>query len=630
MTYILSWRKTTGGSGSRSMELTPMRAYSIGRSTTCDIVLDDESVSRHHANVEVTGTGVAIHDNASSNGLTLAGLPVTSSRWIAGQPLLIGDFELVLEHNDDTQVTIASPDVAAFPPLEMERNIVDVAALAAGGQEIEERDYVALGGGIGSFVWVDHLRIFGVEAASIRAIGDTEKPYQKYADLCANSQIPDAERLRSNSLSVPDNIWGFPGYASRETWRELLRGNLDGIKYIMQVFGEPTLAESYTPRAGDVYRSMDSEAERIGWRDIWRRGRILKIRKTNDGRYAVAYRVPVDRDVAEKRDRIVVGRTIHLSTGYPAARFLPDLQQFKNASPSSLRVVNAYEPHDSVYDDLEKNGGTILVRGRGIVASRIVQRASEARAKNPDIRILHVMRSPIKEGRQFDFARRIAAHDIEYQPFNWPKACWGGTLRQRLESATPDERAELMSSWGGTTTADRTDWEEIIEEGKKQGWYRPFFGDVTDIALADNGICTTLMSNLEFKEAIKLDADYVIDCTGLIADLEASPLLADLIETYALARNRAGQAGPETRLAGLTVTNQFEVEGMRNDTGRFFAAGIITQNGPYAAVDSFLGLQYAALRSVRSLASGGAEGVTAMGPLRSAFQWLKWCTGSKP
>ncbi|HEY9614206.1 MAG TPA: hypothetical protein V6C93_33005, partial [Allocoleopsis sp.] len=67
------------------------------------------------------------------------------------------------------------------------------------------------------------------------------------------------------------------------------------------------------------------------------------------------------------------------ATGYPAIKFLPDLQAYREKTQDFKSVVNAYEPHDHVYQYLEQYGGTVMIRGRGIVASRIVQRVYEAR-----------------------------------------------------------------------------------------------------------------------------------------------------------------------------------------------------------------------------------------------------------
>ena len=72
------------------------------------------------------------------------------------------------------------------------------------------------------------------------------------------------------------------------------------------------------------------------------------------------------------------------------------------------------------------------------------------------------------------------------------------------------------------------------------------------------------------------------------------------------------------RLAGLAVNNSFEIAGLQNGRGRVWAAGVVTASGPYAAVDSFLGLQFAALRSVDHLGALRAPGVSRFGPLRSS------------
>ena len=132
------------------------------------------------------------------------------------------------------------------------------------------------------------------------------------------------------------------------------------------------------------------------------------------------------------------------------------------------------------------------------------------------------------------------------------------------------------------------------------------------------------------RESVDLTADFVVDCTGLIARVDETPLLADLVRTYDLPRNKAAGDGAELRLAGLAVNTAFEVAGLQNGRGHIWAAGVVTANGPYAAVDSFLGLQYAALRSADHLGLMRAPGISRFGPLRSAAQWLKWCLGRSP
>lgn len=663
MAIEISWRQDEPGSGSESgrIVLQGNGPFKIGRSAGNEVVLAHAQVSRVHAEITVDGRTVRINDLGSQNKTYLNDKPVTTAVWGADQNLRIGPFHLSYRlqdsggqrrrptpvANDETHVEVnrplpqadARPGVVApramFPGRIFESRIVPVRELANTGRVAGECNFLAIGGGIGSFCWVDHLRIYGVPTNDIRVIGlaPDKRPYAKWGRLCKASQIPDHERIRSNSISVPDNIWGFPGYASRETVRELKRGNLGGLKYVLQVFGEPNLTESYTPRTGDVYRSFDVEARRIGWEQMWLYGQVVGIRKTDDERYVVAYRVPGQfaPDLPpEQRERFYIARYIQIATGYPASNYLPDLQEFRSAHPDSKAVVNAYEEHEEVYQQLEQRGGTILIRGRGIVASRVIQRVWEARMKNKDIRLLHLVRSPIKQGHRYDLATRDLRNDVEQQPFNWPKACWGGTLRVRLEQATPEERAKLMQAWGGTTTADRDDWNVIIETGTREGWYKVFYGNVSTIQEKGGRVVTRLESSDRYRENVDLTADFIVDCTGLVAKVDETPLLADLIRTYDLPRNKAAGDGAELRLAGLTVNTSFEIPGLQNGRARTWAAGVVTASGPYAAVDSFLGLQFAALRSVDQLGVLGAPGVSRFGPLRSASQWMKWCLGSSP
>ena len=655
MPIEISWQQS-GRHERRTLE--GRGPFRIGRSQSGDVTLDHPQVSRLHAEVIVDGASVRVEDKNSQNGTRIDGRAITSATWNPGESLQVGPFGLryawvaqavqptVVERQPEAagrgeRQRRADPEAdavvgrAQFPGALFEGRSVAISDIKASGKLAAEIDYLAVGGGCGSFCWVDHLRVYGVPAAAIRVLGvaPDKSPYAKWGRLCRVSQIPLHERIRSNSISTPDNIWGFPGYASREFVRDVLHGRLVGFKHILQVFGEPVLTESYTPRLGDVFTSFDKEAKRIGWDQMWIHGLVLGIRKTDDERYVVAYRIPNEFAPGASRadrERFIVARFLQLSTGYPASNFLPDLQEFKRSHPDVNAVVNAYEEHEEIYRILEQKGGTALIRGRGIVASRVIQRLWEARKKNPNIRMLHLNRSVVKDGAKYDLARRPVRADVQQQPFNWPKSCWGGTLRKRLEEATPEQRAELMRVWGGTTTADRDDWNVIIEEGTKEGWIKSFYGSVQSMTYENGQVVTRLEGKEKFQESIDLTADFVIDCTGLVARLDETPLLSDLTDVYDLPRNRTSGTGPEASLAGLTVTNSFEVPGLQNGRGRVWAAGVVTANGPYAAVDSFLGLQYAAIRSVDQLGILRAPGVSRFGPLRSFSQWIRWCLGRSP
>lgn len=615
------------------------------------ILFTSEQVSRYHALIDQESGGLVVIDQNSSNGTLVNGLRQHRSLLAQGDTLQIGPYQVTISFAATTAaippatnasilfhpetdlpdptvepsvIPVAdplavSPQLEVFPPPEFHNDRVSVQALYATGLPVDEVDYGAIGAGLGSFVWVDLLRISGVLSAQIVALGMEPQPYARYQRLCQHSQIPAHERLRSNSDSCPDNIWGFPSYALREAWHELQRGRLSAsLKYLWQVFAEPTFAETYTPRAGNVFASLDRETRRIGWEQIYRHGRVRAIRKTEDGRYAIAY----SRSTASQRDHaFLVAKYVHLATGYPAIQFLPDLQAYREKTQDFESVVNAYEAHDHVYQQLEQNGGTVMIRGRGIVASRILQRLYEARQKNPQISVLHLMRSPKPTGNKFGAAQRQVENHYEFQPFNWPKACWGGDLRTMLEQASPEQRVSLLADWGGTTTAHRHDWQQIVRAGLAEGWYQITFGNVERVERTPEGQTLTYIQQQGLPGEMKLAADFVIDATGLDAKVKTNPLLDDLVSHYNLPINALGR---------LTVTNHFELGEMRSDRGRLYAAGATTLGGPYAAVDSFLGLQYAALCSVDSLAKARAPGIQRLNGLRSVRQWLKWVLNQTP
>ena len=139
----------------------------------------------------------------------------------------------------------------------------------------------------------------------------------------------------------------------------------------------------------------------------------------------------------------------------------------------------------------------------------------------------------------------------------------------------------------------------------------------------DGRVATRISSSLAGGGSLELTADYVIDCTGLVAKPDRSPLLGDLIERYDL---------PLNKLDRLAVANDFELPAMRHVDGRFYAAGAVTLGGPYAAVDSFLGLQYSALRAVQAMQRERprAPHLRRLNGLYSLWQWTKWARGATP
>jgi len=653
---VIRWRKSDE---TTYQFITAQLPATIGRSSENVLTLTSSKVSRHHATIDWQNGEWVLIDQNSTNGTLLNGELCTRASIPHENEIQIGEFVLHAalpepgEVSEDDLTVVdrrPSPDrttdldrtdiyptgseesdaslgkaeqTRVFPPSIFDQfQILPMAELKKLSYPLEETTYLSIGGGIGSFAWVDHLVICGVKPEDIVTIGVEPKPSMRLQRLALNSQILPEERLRSNSEACPDNIWGWPGYAVREMWRELKRGNLSKVARIgWQLFGEPDLAETFTPLSRDVFNAIEREAARIGWDRIWRFGRVRAIRKTDDERYVIAY--SQTRPGEGRIHKLILTPYLHLAVGYPAIRFLPDLQRFREETHDFKSVVNAYEAHDHIYAHLRLHGGTVLIRGRGIVASRVIQRLYETRKINADITVIHLMQTPTFKGSKFGRARRTTLHHWEYQPFSWPKAAWGGDLRILLEHVTEDERDQLLNDWGGTTSSIRRDWIDMIDAGVKEGWYKIRFGHVERVQRdeATGKLDTVIRGRTSLEGSTELLADFVIDATGFVANLESNPLLKDLVEHYHLPRNVKDR---------LNVSTDFEIQEMQNGRGRMFASGATTLGSAFAPVDSFLGLQYAAYRSADLLVRRRAPGIQSLNMLRSINQWVRWARGVAP
>jgi hypothetical protein len=483
--------------------------------------------------------------------------------------------------------------------------------LAAAGIPVVDVPFVSIGGGIGSFVTVDYLRIAGVPGRDLRVLGNNDTPWSTYEYLTRNSQIPRTERLRSDSASTPDCIWGFPSYAVREAWSA--KGLRAKVKPLWNVLTEPILSNYYTPRAGQAFESMQREAERIGYFDCVTKGLVRMVRRRAGGGYFTIL-TPPEGTSATKRIAYR-SRWVHIAVGYPGLRFLDDLQDYRERHHDYTRVVNAYEPHEAVYQELRRVPGTVIVRGGGIVASRILQRLIEDRDElGTKVRIIHVFRTYVSGAHGPSvFMRRRGGDGWAYQGFNYPKSVWGGQLKSRMRKLEGADRAALYKAIGGTNTPIRKDWQEQQARGRKEGWYRVVTGVVEQVTPAERGTTTRIRTS---DGVLELDADFIIDCTGLEADVAEHRLLADLLEHSGAGRNPLGR---------LDVDRTFELRGTASGEGRIYASGTATLGGYFPGVDTFLGLQIAAQEIADDLARQRFG--KRIGPVRSITQWVKWARG---
>ncbi|MBG0833222.1 hypothetical protein HS041_36580 [Planomonospora sp. ID67723] len=487
--------------------------------------------------------------------------------------------------------------------------------LTRAGIPIVDAPFVSIGGGMGSFAMVDLLRISGFPLESVKVLTTLDYPWENYEYLTGVAQLPPGYRIRSDSASCPDNIWGFPSYAVRAAFSAR---SLDGfIAPFWNVFTENLLTDYWTPLAGQVFESLNREADRIGYWQTIAKGQARMVRRRADGGYFSIL------TVTEGGVRRVAYRSsfVHLAVGYPSVRFLPDLQSYRQKYGDAYRFVNSYEPHEHVYDDLVKQPGTVLVRGGGITASAILHRLLNDRERlGAQTRIVHLLRTHVDSSHGPSiFMRRRGGDGWAYQGFNWPKSSWGGQLKVRMEKLDDEERLQLWKTLKGSTTPYRKGWQKQLRRGRAEGSYHTMAGQIDHVEPGPDGSLTAFVWQNGSGGATRLDVNFIIDATGLVGDIKEHRVLADLLDHSGAERNGLGK---------LQVSRTFEVTGARNGGGRLYAAGVTTEGSYYAPVDSLLGLQYAALTICDDLARQGF--CRPIGPIRSVAQWWKWMRNVAP
>jgi hypothetical protein len=470
---------------------------------------------------------------------------------------------------------------------------------------------VAVGGGIGSFITVDYLRIAGVPADRMRVLSNIDAPWRTYEYLTRVSQIPRGERIRSDSASRPDNIWGFPSYALAEAVHDL------SCKPLWQVLVEPVWADYYTPRARQVFAGLEREAARIGYRDMLFQGQVRMVRRRRGGGYFTILTPPAG--TAATRRVAYRSTYVHLAVGYPGLKFLPELQRFRTEQSDFYHVVSAYEDHEHIYELARSKHLVVMLRGGGIVASRVLQRLMDDRAKyGLSTEIVHLFRTYIAGSHGPNaWSRRRGGNGFAYQGFNYPKSVWGGQLKSRIRKLEGEHRAAAYKLMGGTNTPRRRRWQQQMHEGRANGWYRTLSGTVQQMRLDGQGMA---VSQIKTEQGLlEVAADFVIDCTGLEADIAEHRVLADLLAHSGAGRNPLGR---------LDVERSFELRGAASGSGVIYASGATTLGGYFPGVDTFLGLQIAAQEIVDDLARRGF--CRRLGPVSSTRQWLRWAQGRPP
>jgi len=473
--------------------------------------------------------------------------------------------------------------------------------------DVRRTRLVSIGGGLGSFALLDRLRIGGASVDDLVVVSPHRTPDQAFAQACRNSGMGPRDRLRSDSSARIDSPWGFPGYAATEARSRKHPGPL------LRSLAEPVLCQPYTPTVGLLRQTLATEAARIGWDDMLVRGEALRVFRHPDGGYVVIVR---RRGKEGAKDLAIECEFVHLALGPAGPLLSPEAEEFRaSARDGGRRLAHAYEPHEEVYRQLATRGGSVLVRGSGIASSRILQRIIDDKERSGrDVHIWQLFRSYHAEPTGPRRARRDAGCGFAYQAFNFPKAAFGGQLRDTTRRLSEEDRLTLVRELGATSTPYRTEWATQLRQGRAEGWYDAVAGEVT--RFHDHGELVGAEIRLASGDRLRLDVDLVVDATGMDQVATEHPLVHDLVEQRLAEVNALGC---------LRVDERFVVAGSEEHPGAMFASGMTSRGAPLAPVDSFLGLQSAALSIAEVLVGQGLG--SRLGPLRSVAQWWKWMGG---
>ena len=228
--------------------------------------------------------------------------------------------------------------------------------VARAGIPVVDVPFVTVGGGIGSFVTVDYLRIAGrADLEQIRVLSNIDHPWQTYEYLTRVSQIPRGRADPVRLVVAAGQHLGLPVVrAERGAGREAHRPPA------VHVLVEPIFADYWTPAGRPGVRSTWSARPTASrYPDMLVKGVVRMVRR-RAGRRLLHASSPRPSGTSPTKRIAFRSRFVHLAVGYPGLRFLPDLQALSHehsdyhargqrlrAARARLRVPHAPAPAPS-------------------------------------------------------------------------------------------------------------------------------------------------------------------------------------------------------------------------------------------------------------------------------------------
>ena len=126
--------------------------------------------------------------------------------------------------------------------------------------------------------------------------------------------------------------------------------------------------------------------------------------------------------------------------------------------------------------------------------------------------------------------------------------CGAASSSSRCASSRARSAPSSTSGWAAPTRRTASYWQKQMKQGRQEGWYQLVVGTVDKMQPQRRPDRQPRPHRR--RASVPVEVDFIIDCTGLEADIAEHRLLADLLEHGGAGRNPLGR---------LDVERNFEV-----------------------------------------------------------------------
>jgi hypothetical protein len=339
-----------------------------------------------------------------------------------------------------------------------------------------------VGDGFGSLVVHATSRYLGFTNDEISIFGPNDNPVGTYQQFATNL---GQTVLRSESEShflAPD----WPTFAQLDAWSH--RSIAPLVRSIQR---------KYNPGVREILTEAQVVKQRTGWEQSRVPARVGWVQRETQ---------PMPHFVLYDEQAQFLGRAKHvmLAPGHGPLSFPPMLAKARKDPALAERIVQAYEPKQYAAD------GRYVVLGAGIASVNEWANILEAGGS-----ALALTRSP----------------QPDTQDLNVPRCFFESVGIDKYVSMPFEQRVQFLGQVLKGSRPERRSWNDVVEEGQKQGRFDALVGDIDEIEPGRAGLRVHISSR-HGEDPGWLDITGVVAGTGFNKSVLTIPLLRRLIEYY--------------------------------------------------------------------------------------------------